>query len=80
MSKPQTSLAGGVEIPVVHGICTGRNGTVDIKALSVGGYNDWVRIDCVSRSKGIILNAGFAMDRKAAKKLSKALKTYLKQT
>ena len=80
MSKSQTSLAGEITFPVIEGNCTGRNGTVDIKALSVGGYRNVVRVDCVSRKRGMILNAGFSIDRLAAKNLSLVLEEYLKNS
>jgi len=57
------------------GICTGRNGTVDIKGIEVAvihaARSDGAlfRIDCVSKARGVSLNAGFSMDTECARGL-----------
>lgn len=58
------------EIACSDGICTGRNGTVDISGIRVASFGGTVRLDCISKSKKTLLNAGFSMDRDAARKVA----------
>lgn len=60
-------------VEVKEGICTGRNGTFDIKGVSLMSFDDSVLIDAISKRNGIRLNAGLTIDRAAAKKLGKYL-------
>jgi hypothetical protein len=73
------------EILTTDGICTGRNGTVDIRSITVymvGGAFDsgLIRIDAISRSRGIMLNAGLSFDMDCAKALRDELTRILKET
>ena len=61
------------EIEVTSGICTGRNGTFEISAVSISEFEDTIRIDGISKKRRKILNAGLSMDRSAAKKLAEAI-------
>ena len=54
-------------VAVKDGICTGRNGTVEIKGVQVSSFGDLIRLDCVSRARGTVLNTGFSMDLEEAK-------------
>ena len=56
-----------------QGICTGRNGTVEIRGLRLFTFGDEFRIDCVSKKRGTLLNAGMSFDRACATKLHKKL-------
>ena len=60
-------------IPVKDGLCTGRNGTTHHGSMEVTGYGNTIRIDCTSKRTGNILNAGFSMDKEAARKLALAI-------
>jgi len=64
-------------IKTTVGICTGQNGTVEIKAIQVGEISyqsvKEIRIDCVSKARTIVLNAGFSMDVNCAKELAEEL-------
>ncbi len=55
------------------GICTGRNGTFNIKGVEVSRFSNMIRIDGVSKKKGLVLNAGISMDVCAAKELANKL-------
>ena len=67
-----------IDIEVTNGICTGRNGTMDIKAVSITTFGDKVRLDGVSKARGKILNAGLSMDKDAAKRLAEGILLALK--
>jgi hypothetical protein len=62
-----------MNIEVTDGICTGRNGTVNISGVNLSTFTDVVRIDCISKKRQKILNAGFSMDSAAARKLAEAI-------
>jgi len=62
-----------MKIEVKEGICTGRNGTVHISGVKVSRFTDLVRLDCISKKRNMILNAGFSMDSAAAMKLAEAI-------
>ena len=65
------------EVKVNDGICTGRNGTFEIKGIQVMHYGNNIRIDGVSKKKNKILNAGFSIDKDSAIKLSEVLKAFI---
>jgi len=61
-------------IPTTDGIITGRNGTVNIKAIEVFKIDDnLIRIDGISQRKGICINGGLSFDVKCARELSKTI-------
>lgn len=64
-------------IPTSDGICTGRNGTFEIKAIELNHFGDVVRIDAWSKRRGTLLNAGISFDRNAAKSLADELRAIL---
>ena len=60
------------QFETTSGICTGRNGTVDIAAIDVSRLgDDMVRLDCVSASKRMLLNGGFSMDSACARAVAR---------
>jgi len=58
------------EIPVKDGIATGRNGTYDICSVVLSEVGENVRLDARSLKRGIVLNGGISMDRRAALELA----------
>lgn len=64
-------------ISTSDGICTGRNGTVNIRAIELTNFGNLVRIDGVSKAKGVVLDAGMSFDREAARNLMEALREIL---
>ncbi len=64
------------------GICTGRNGTRDISGITVSsfgeGSNKLIRIDCLSKKRGVMLNAGVSFDVACAKEIAKQIKSLCK--
>ena len=69
-----------IEIKVEDGICTGRNGTVEIAAVNIMGFGDTIRLDGISKKRRKMLNAGLSMDRSAAKKLAEGIISFLSST
>ena len=69
-----------IEIAVTEGICTGRNGTVDISAVNIMGFGNTIRLDGISKTRRKMLNAGLSMDRSAAKKLAQGILGFLAST
>ena len=61
-------------VTVKDGICTGRNGTFDISGIEILKFGNTIRLDCISKKKNIVLNAGLSMDMDAAEKLVEQLK------
>ena len=66
-----------MEITVTDGICTGRNGTVDIAAVNIMDFGNTIQFDGISKKRRIMLNAGFSMDREAAKNLAKGILSFI---
>jgi hypothetical protein len=65
-----------MSIATEQGICTGRNGTVSIGAIELFKIDDegtLFRIDCYSKKRGTLLNAGMSFDRACATELHKEL-------
>jgi len=60
-------------VAVKDGICTGRNGTVEIKGVQVSSFANTIRLDYVSRARGTVLNAGFSMDLEEAKAVAEEI-------
>lgn len=65
---------------VSDGICTGRNGTYELSAIEISTFHNSIRLDGVSKIKKQVLNAGFSMDRNAAKNLAKSILKTLEET
>lgn len=66
-------------IPTTDGICTGRNGTVCIKAVEVADFGNLIRIDGISQRRGVCLNAGLSFDFACAEQLGNAILNLVKQ-
>ena len=69
-----------MEIEVSDGICTGRNGTFEIDAVSITGFGDTIRLDGISKKRRKMLNAGLSMDRAAAQNLAEGIISFLSYT
>ena len=62
-----------IEVPVKNGACTGRNGTHYIKSVEIIVGNALLHFNCISKTKGIRLNAGFNIDIESARAFCNAL-------
>lgn len=59
------------------GIITGRNGTVDIRAIEVFKIDGLIRIDGVSKKTGTTINGGLSFDLSAERELRDWLSAHL---